>query len=432
MNNVLAITYIVLFSTSLWSLEGFDIFDERSDEGGAKVLPYSISGELGMKLESYLDLENTLESETNAYPFMDLDFEITNETIESKVAFTFSTEYLESPLKIEDLIKELYLKKYFNFGYIEAGYLKTEWGKGDGDHVIDILNPLDLSKGIRLDLNEMKSPEILLRQGLYLGDIGLLEIVYKPFFSPIKYAKTGRWSIANTVQLPGLNNTRIPDTRQLRYTQAAIRGTLTIGAVDMGFMYYFGYMTEPGYKFTSNMSNIIEITYTRAHLVGIEAAWALGPLTMRSELGFWLSEDFNGDKKELYNNRFVYLGGLDYTIPKINLFLSLQFKGAFVFHYDYLAQTDVDKLASFSDSANSNSLLSSLELPFFNDKMKLRLSNLLQIETTGYMLGLSYFWTILDDLELSVHSKIFGGRDRSLYRIWDDNDSISINIKFIF
>lgn len=438
----LIILIILMHCFSLWAEDGFtDVFGENPQEDEAPGFSYKLSGEVGMGMDFYMD--NGWDSEIKAYPYVLLFLEAGNEAIESKAAFAFSMEDFELQLKADDMIEELYLKTYFPFGYLEGGYIKTEWGKGDGDHVIDPLNPLDNSKGIHLDLNKMKSSEILARFGFYLWEFGLLELVYKPFFTPMEFDYTGRWKVFDRSILPGHENIVLPDTHTLRYGQAATRATFTAGALDLGLMYYYGFMTETGYKITSTLTGAdpgnpahytpqANIAYTRAHLFGMEAAWALGLFTMRAELGYWLTEDLNGNAAELYNNRLVYLGGLDFTIPKINLFLSAQLKGSYVFHFDGLAISDADMMASFSDTAYSNTILSTVELPFLQDKMKLRLSGLLQIETVGYMVAFSYYWTILDDLELSVSTKIFGGSNDSAYQRWDKNDSISMAMKYFF
>jgi len=438
---ILFILSISLCTSLIWADDGFgDIFGEVPIEAGASKFTFNVSGEIGMSMDFYMD--DVWDSETKATPYADIALEAGNETIEAKAAFSFSTDNLEAQLKVDDLIDELYVKAFFSFGYLEGGYIKTEWGKGDGDHVIDPLNPLDQSKGVYLDLNDMKSSEILSRLSIYLGGQGLLEFVYKPFFTPMEFSTEGRWSVFDMSSLPGAADIVEPETNKLKYSQAAARATVSLGAFDLGMMYYYGFMTEPGYKFTStwvgpgpaDYTTTTDIVYTGAHLFGIEAAWALGPLTMRTELGYWLTEDLDGDLPEFYNNRFVYLAGLDLTIPGTNLFLSAQIKGAYVFHYDGLVPTDVDVMAAYNNTAFANTVLATAELPFFKEKMKLRVTGLLQIESVGYMIVPSFFWNIKDDLELSVYAKIFGGNNtgNNPYYSWDNNDSISMSMKYMF
>ncbi len=42
-----------------------------------------------------------------------------------------------------------------------------------------------------------------------------------------------------------------PETGTLEYSQGAARVTGSIGPFDLGASYYFGFMSEPGYEFTT-------------------------------------------------------------------------------------------------------------------------------------------------------------------------------------
>lgn len=423
------ITFLFLCPFFIGADDGFgDIFGDAPLAEESSKLPISVSGEIGMSMDYYLNdgLDSTIEAIATA----DIALEVATDSVEAKVAFTFSADDLDSLLTFDDLIDELYVKAFFPFGYLDGGYIKTEWGKGDGDHVLDPLNPLDQSNGLFLDLNKMKSSEILARLNLYLGGQGLLELVYKPFYTPVSFSTEGRWSVFDISTLPDYQNIVDPDTKTLKYSQAAARATGSFGAFDLGMMYYWGFMTEPGYKITLST----DIVYTRAHLLGVEGAFPLGPFTLRTELGYWITEDMKGDAPEYYNNRFVYLAGFDVTIPGTSLFVSAQAKGSYVLKYDDQNPTDVDVMASYDSTAFSNTVMVTVELPFYREKMKLRLTGLLQIESLGYMIAPSYFWKIKDDLELSLNAKIFGGKDSGLspYKLWDNNDSISLSMSYKF
>ncbi|MBN1686298.1 MAG: hypothetical protein JW852_06560, partial [Spirochaetales bacterium] len=141
-----------------------------------------------------------------------------------------------------------------------------------------------------------------------------------------------------------------------------------------------------------------------------------------------------GDQPELYNHRFVYLGGVDLLVPGTGIFAGVQLTGSYTLDFPQAPETDVDRLASYNGTARSNTLIGVIELPFARDTMKIRLNGLYLFEAEGYMLIPEYRWTINDDLELLLYGQIFGGEDTggSPYSMWDKNDNIGITITYLF
>ncbi|MCK5674054.1 MAG: hypothetical protein KAH95_11800, partial [Spirochaetales bacterium] len=306
-------------------------------------------------------------------------------------------------------------------------------------------NPLDQSNGISSDINEMKRAELMAKMNFYMGDNGLLEMVYKPYYHPIETAplSTDRWNIKDLSVLPNMQTP--PDTETPAYSQAAARLTTTLGNFDLGGMYYYGYMTEPGYKLTTTLTgpdpyNPADYTtttdsiFTKAQLFGLEAGWALGLFTFRTEGGYWLTEDREGTVAQLYNDRAVWLAGFDFMIPGTGIFVSVQEFGSYVINFDSSIPMDMDAGMSYKDNAMTNSVIAAVDSSFYQDKMKIRLAGLYLFEANGYMILPTYIWNIEDDLELSVTGQIFGGDDEgpNPYYAWRNNDSISINFKYIF
>ena len=215
--------------------------------------------------------------------------------------------------------------------------------------------------------------------------------------------------------LPNLQ-TPFPDTETLSYSQAAARLTATIGNFDLGGSYYYGYMTEPGYEFTSTLTGpdpydpaayttTTDLVFTKAQLFGLEAGWALGPFTFRTEGGYWLTEDRTGTEAQLYNDRVVWLEGFDFMIPGTGIFVSVQEFGSYVFNFDSSNLLDMDLGMSYGNTAVTNNVIVAVDSSFYQDKMKIRLAGLYLFEANGYMILSTYTWNIEDDLELSVEGQ---------------------------
>ncbi len=440
MKKILVLLITLSFTWNIYSQDGFgSIFDSDDistagtvDQGKSSI---KINGKLGFSYKSYLN--DSWNSERIISPYSNLELMIVSDSVEAKISMNIDAADLDSNIKMDNLIDELYLRSFFSFGYLDLGLLKTEWGKGDEMHVIDPLNPLDQTNGPLSDINEMKRPEIMAKMNFYIGDGGLLELVYKPYYHSVETASEGRWIIKD-LPFP-LEPSTLPDTENPSYSQAAARFTTTAGIFDLGASYYYGFMTEPGYKITyTNPVDLstyrANITNTKAQLFGLEAGWAVGPFTFRTEGGYWLSEDHGGTEPSLYNDRAVWLAGFDIMIPGTPVFLSVQEFGSYVFNFDSSNPMDVDLGMSYKKNAMTNTVIAALEGKFYQDKMKIRLAGLYLFEANGYMVLPTYTWNIEDDLELEVSSQIFGGEDEgpNPYYAWRNNDSITLSLKYIY
>ena len=440
--SVLLLSLLLLAARS-YGQDGFGGIFDSSDTAEEPQNSVTLNGEVGFDYTSYLD--NNWESEKIILPYTDLNLLLTSASVEAQLNLTLNAGDSGSAPAIDDLVETLSLRAFFPFGYLDLGLIKTEWGTGDGIHVIDPLNPLDHSKGISDNLNRMKRPEIMAIMNFYLGDSGLLELVYKPYFHPLKTAEspTDRWNIRDLSTLPNMQTP--PDTETPAYSQAAARLTAASGIFDLGAVYYYGYMSEPGYKLTttftgtnplnpSHYTTTTNLVFTKAQLFGIETGWALGPFTFRTEAGFWLSEDSKGTAAHLYNNRAVWLAGFDIMIPGTSIFLSVQEFGSYVVNFDSSNPLDVDFGMSYKDNAMTNTIIAAVESSFYQDMMKFQLAGLYLFEANGYMILPAYFWKIEDDLELSLTAQVFGGEDEGPdpYYAWRNNDNVAIKLKYSF
>ncbi|MBI9100983.1 MAG: hypothetical protein JEY99_01110 [Spirochaetales bacterium] len=420
--------------------EAVESEEDIISDGGytSGVLNVNISGEIGLTMKSYLN--EGLNSEFTTSPRMKLDIAPVAGDLEGFASFKVDDWTLDPDVAPEEMIDEMYLRYFFSAGYLEAGLKKVEWGKGDGIHVIDNINPLNQSGGIVPDINEMKDPMNMVKLNLYTGANGLAEFIYIPMFEGYTIADDGRWALVNPADFPNLT---IRERGGIADFTGAIRYTTVLGSMDLGGQYYYGYKPEPGYKVESEFTGTdpydpthytvsTELVYTRAHLFGLEAGWAAGPFTFRAEAGYWLTEDFKGDQPELYNNSLVCLGGVDFTLPGTNLFFSIQATETYVINYNDLTDTDVDFLAAYDDKPTTTNIIPALDLPFGKEKFKLRIGGVYLVEAGGWMATQELFYYPVDDMEISVSGQLFGGEKDSHYKTWKDNGNIALEFKYIF
>ena len=421
-----------------------DIFDETESDQTDSGSNIEVSGAISTELVYYFDAAQALDTEVLIRPEAEVNLKIVEGDMEGVLSLNVSPQQLIDKYDtgittdiITDIINELYLKAFFSFGYLEAGLMKVEWGSADGIHVLDPLSYWDLSDGYSLDIMNLKKSGELVKMNFYLGDSGLLEIAYKPFFSSHIMAQSGRWSIG-TENIPNLV---LPETKTLENSQVALRLTGNFDQFDIGVQYYYGYLPDPGITPVyisgdpldpTNYTNYL--TYNRAHLFGLEGGTSLGPFTFWLEAGYWLTEDTAGDDPSVYNNRLVYLPGVDFKIPGTNLYFNFQLMGDYTFKTDNLTVFDVDETTGYGTSSHNNMLLLAGEYSFLRDKFKIRLGGMWAIEEAGYMILPEFFWNINDNFTLSLYGQIVDGKtgNPGMMNSWKDNDSLSIKATYTF
>jgi hypothetical protein len=449
--NVLLVFFSLIFIslTPLAAEAGFSDIFGSSEEGSSLSAPLpaiALSGTLGASLMVGPDGADLLQSPVAALPFMKLTMQWKAGQTEAKSLLEISPRSMEAPITWEDLLREVSVRQYFSWGHLEAGLMIREWGKGEGVHVVDPLNSLDQRYGIVPDLNAMKIPTMMVSVNLQ-REASALELVYLPFFQPMKLALFGEWAVADP-QFAALitETTAVENTRTLSHGQFAARGRATLGPADIGLVYYYGFQSQPGYEITMGPhplnplvyipTGIEAILYTRSQLFGLEGALVLGPFTLLWEGGFWLSEDTEGTDATRYNSKLAYLGGVEYMLPGTSVFTSVQWSGHYILGFDGLQFPDVDALQAYDGKPYANMLVAAVEIPLLRERLNIRLAGMYQLESRGYALLPSIRWSLNDNLELELSSRIYGAAGTSapdsIYQRWDGNDVLEIRMTHSF
>ena len=234
--------------------------------------------------------------------------------------------------------------------------------------------------------------------------------------------------------LSGYNLQPAPDGLAWEYTQFAARLTGSVLGLDGGLIYYNGRFPEPGTRTIMAPPFPTNWVYTKGQLIGVEAAGVSGPLTFRTELGYWISEDRTGTIDYLYNDRLSWLGGVDLMLGDSTFFISLQEYGQYVKNYKDLSVTDVDRNMSYRNQSVTNNLITSVEGRFFKETLTMRVSGISLLGVWGYILMPELTWLPTDDLELALTARIFDGDElgNNPYYAWRDNDSLTLKISYLF
>jgi hypothetical protein len=449
---------IFIFTLPLFNLTAEDPFgdlfedaevnksDTISENGNDNILDsgsdlnIEISGILSTELVYFFDAHQVEDNQVLARPEAEVEFKVYGGETEGIISLELSPQkWISRPETVyTDIITELYLRSFFDIGYLEAGLMKVEWGSADGIHVLDPLSYWDLSDGFSLDIISLKKAGEMIKMNMYIKDSGLLEVVYKPFFSSHIMAQEGRWSIG----MENIPNLILPDTKTLEYSQAALRLTSTYNRFDIGMQYYYGYLPDPGITpVYSGIGDPLDpgnydnyLTYNKAHLFGLEGGTSIGIFTFWLEAGYWLTGDLKGDDPTVYNNRFVYLPGLDFTVPKTKFYINLQLMGDYTFNTENISSLDVDDMSGNGSPSHNNMLLMAGEYSFNRDRTRVRLGGMWSIEEEGYMILPELLWDIKDNLNLSISGQIIEGKSDNpgLLNSWEANDNLSVKMAFTY
>ncbi|MCQ2240517.1 hypothetical protein [Treponema sp.] len=373
--------------------QDFDDFGDFGDIGGGTSsgvsIPVSISGEAGIEARGYLDTDSTKEGinrengikdiNTTNKPNAKLNFKYSGATVEAEVNLKFDRNTLNN--NREDILDEALVRGIFMDSAltVEAGKMRTIWGKGDRLHVIDNFNADDYSdfivplyKDRRIAVPMLKTSYALPRNNM------VLEAIWTPGMEADRFATDGRWTPAkvknlkNTAEgivafqyaaasnpatqmkilseanrLSSNPSALYPDTNSLKYNQAGLRLTGTVGNFDLGASYYYGHYkqvsvnSEKAIRAKLGGNAVLpEFDFDRKQTFGLEAATIFWKLNLRGELCYNLTADTDGTNPWVHNNSIQWLGGFDIDLPISNINVNIQETGTYILNKDKVKNGD--------------------------------------------------------------------------------------------
>nr|WP_318693143.1 hypothetical protein [uncultured Treponema sp.] len=361
--------------------QDFDDFGDFGDIGGgtssAASNAVSISGEAKLEARGYLDTDSSRDGinrengikdiNTKANPAAKLNFKYSGATVEAEVNLKFDRSSLGKYK--EDILDEVLVRGIFMDSAltVEAGKMRTIWGKGDRLHVIDNFNAdnytdfiVPLYSDRRIAIPIFKTSYAFPRNNM------VLEAIWTPGMEADRFATDGRWTpakvnalketvtgiVAGQYDVSGTSTAEktailseanrynsdaaalYPDTNSLKYNQAGLRLTGTFGNVDLGLSYYYGHYKQVSVnleKFEkSGRKELPEFDFDRKQTFGLEAATIFWKLNLRGELCYNLTADTDGTNPWVHNSSIQWLGGFDIDLPVSNINVNIQETGTYI------------------------------------------------------------------------------------------------------
>lgn len=402
--------------------------DSYEEQPAAKV---EVGGKVEVTARSYVDqrknknvinwINKKIEQKEERYSFGEYPMEASPS---AKLNFTYSGLSSDLDLKLKfdgnslgeynwDILDEFTARAYVGNAQFEVGKMRVVWGKGDKLHVIDNFNANDYTDYIIPDYIDRRIAEPMFRAVYSTNSNVKIEGIYTPMMTVDRLASSGVWqpkaTKSLTTEVTKLITARLsaalaandgaslaklssfsaddlyPDTHQLKYGQAGVRSTFTLGSVDLGVSYYYGHNKQPSANlkslfeagaaaemtkkinqfasipavaqmfadklglgstaalagYTAALNNYLagyqakadvpELDYDQMQVFGFEAAGILfGRLNSRLEVAYTLTKDIAGDDPWVHNNSIGWVAGFDIDLPIHNVNLNIQNNGKYV------------------------------------------------------------------------------------------------------
>lgn len=420
-----------------------------------------------------------------------------------------------------DILDEFTARAYVGNAQFEAGKMRVVWGKGDKLHVLDNFNANDYTDYIIPDYIDRRISEPMFRAVYSTNNNIKFEAVYTPMMTADRLAGDGVWvpkaskNLTETVKglvmqqaASGISgsgtisdfskivsaltfdaNSLYPDTAQLKYGQAGLRSTFTIGSVDLGVSYYYGHNKQPSAN-TSALVNagaaaemakkisavpteyqsivtgalssynpeLPSLEYDQVQIFGLEGAGVLfGRLNSRFEVAYNLTKDIAGDDPWVHNNSIGWVAGFDIDLPIHNINLNVQNNGKYIMNNDKigdsefrplsssaLAGTALDKMFKYSYEEydvdydptgcyTNNKIVVDITDSWNHEKVKLDLKGIYGIERGDLLVMPTLTFIVKDDFSLNLSGLyIWCKNSDSEFDGWERNSFAQIGVKYTF
>jgi hypothetical protein len=469
-------------------------FDDDTDEVSSPV-SVKASGEIAAEFASYfhdflensdiqeISLSNVKFNLTLTSPYIDV-FTFFNLNPASIGELWEGSENLKETNYTPLIIDEAFFRLYISSVNIEAGFRKLSWGKADGGGPLDITNPLDYFDLRKItDIKAIKIARPMLHITLNTGNFSKLEGVFIPNFASHRYASEGRWApsqytsmmstaeagifqaaselygpmMSNPMFAPLLatvknnmlsyfaaNPVTFPSTSSIKYFQAGLRYTTTIGSFDIGAQYFYGNLFRPAFtidgidkflgslvtSYSANPSLLSpQIKYTRYHQIGIDYAQVLFGFNVRAEAAIHLTEDIDGDDGSLQNPFIGWSLGFDRDLVwGINL--NLQCNETLRLFNNKIGDNPVLD-AEADTKAVSTRLTMQLSKKFLKDNLESKATFIWDVENSGYYIIPGIVYT-MGNLTYELSAGFLGGKENSELGQYRNNSYIKAGIKYSF
>ncbi len=452
-HGIIILTALLLFSVYQLSFADDTGFTSFVQDPQQPALSWSGTGSVTARyMTDYGDISS---SSVLTYPKLKLDIEYNGESSQFSGSFNISGNYDFGEAEdisdyLNSLVNEAYFKVFLEKAYIEAGFMKIVWGKGDEVFTFDNINASDYRDFLNPGYMDRKIPETMIKINIPFKTMGLAEILYTPRFTPDKYPSSGYWvqkdyrDLENLITYYGKTPDEIiipEDTDTLGHGQFGLRITDSLGGFDLGAAYEYTYLRDPVinptdiYLFTNDPDHTttIPVTYDRIHLFGLEAAAVFGGFNFRAESAYYLTEDTSGTDPAVHNNRVMFLLGFDRDLPVSSMNINIQAREEIKLKQDGIKDNGTSDIEYSADNTYSSTIIGAeLRDTLLNGTLTLKVNGAYSPGTEDYMLAPEAEYFIKDNASVSIKYTMYRGGGDTLFGQFEDNDMMEVVFGYSF
>lgn len=343
-------------------------------------------------------------------------------------------------------IRELYLTWYPSFGEVKIGKMIHTWGAADGNNPTDNINPYDFYYMFLAGADRK---------------IGVLSGSIKTYWRNI---------IAEVIVVPEHTANRLPFGEEDfpiqfpiepdKYTEidnpleygARVQSAFGWGDVSISYLngYDRGFSLLGARPWSSSMIDVLEFGYRKTEMVGADLVSFVSDFTARVEIGYFTTTNEFCDGQcimRLKSNAeyFQYVIQLEYSgFSDINL--GAQLLGTHINKTDGGTLTMQGVIPLTKDNFTpgmgtpfamiaEKALIVNCSTNIFDDRLSVEAMSLINLEETGYMLGMNIGYSPIENWELKLGvSKFIGDADNpeNSFTQMEDFSHLSLGLEFNF
>ena len=253
------------------------------------------------------------------------------------------------------------------------------------------------------------------------------------------------YALTNANNLSANPDVIYPDLWTLKYNQFGTRATWTLGQVDMGLSYYYGWYKQPSFN-ASKLNNFLEtylangevsesdkfLAYDRKQTFGLEMSSIIWHFNVRGEFAYNLTDDTDGTDPWVHNNSIAWLGGFDIDLPFWNANLNVQETGSFILNGDECDKNTMDVDYNKTGYTN-NKIVANVTTSFLNDKVAPEVTVMYGIERGDLVVMPKLAFKPDQNLTLTASGMYIHCADEdSEFYPWRKNSFVSIGANYQF
>ena len=502
---VLFILLCVLFGGNIHAQEfGFG-FDDTDEPSVNPPLTAKLGGEIRTQFIGYVhDFESAEELKVASLGDIFLgkvNVRASGANVDAFMGINLSAKSLKDLSQIKNhssadtplILDETYLRVFFGPVNVEAGYRKLFWGKADSLGPLDVINPLDYSDLTDItDIMTMKIARPLLHVTWSTSGFSKLEAVFTPHFSGDRFDQEGRWMPSQFSDIPeiikrelnsrapgklGLANSffllthadtlettlmeyfnstpiTVPETAGLEYFETGLRYTTSLGGIDLGAQYYYGYLPRPSWYLDDSINAFLDdlnkkidvsdpnslknidpqllypyINFDRYHLIGIDYAQVLWGFNLRTELAAYLTKDFSGDNGAVKNPFIGWSLGFDRDLVwGINA--NIQCNETIRLLNSKIGNNKSQDFEAGTEPTSTR-LTMVLSKKFLKDNLESKVTAIWDIENSDCYVIPAVIWTI-KDIKAEICGGIFAGKKSGELGQYEKNSFVKLGLNYTF